>query len=209
MKKVLYLIFLFMIHLACYPQTEDRKAFDYYINGVAEISKKNYQTAIRYFDDALDRDTGFLQAYENRGVAKYYLKEYRAAIDDFDRALRINPDDYNTLGRRGWSKYHINDLKGAISDFSKALEGVKDKGQYFIIRGESEYRLQDYHKAIADFNRVIRYWYKDRDQRSSAFYWRGLTEIDLGNREIGCIDLNKAFKMGNEKAFDLIKVYCR
>jgi tetratricopeptide (TPR) repeat protein len=209
MKKVFYLILILLIHPGCYSQTDDRKAYEYFNNGVVEISKKNYQLAIGYFDDALKRDSGFLQAYENRGVAKYYLKEYRDAIDDFDRALRINPDDYNTLGRRGWSKYHLNDLRGAISDFTKALEGVKDKGQYFNIRGESEYRLHDYDKAINDFNRVIRYWYKDRDQRSNAFYWKGLTEIDLGEMESGCLDLNKALKLGNEKAIDLIKVYCK
>jgi tetratricopeptide (TPR) repeat protein len=210
MKRFFYLILVFqLIHPASYSQTDDRKAFEYYNHGVFEVSRKNFRQAVLFFDQALERDSGFLQAYENRGVAKYYLEEYGQALDDFNKALKINPEDYNTYGRRGWSKYHLNDLPGAISDFTKALEGVKDKGQYFNVRGESEYRLQDYHKAMADFTRVIRFWYKDRDERSNAFYWRGLTEIDLGEKENGCLDLNKAVKLGNEKAVALIKVYCK
>ncbi len=171
--------------------------------------KKNYIGAIADFTTTIRHDSGFIQAYENRGVAKYYLQDYRGAVDDFNKALKINPNDYNTYGRRGWAKYYLQDSRGAIDDFTKALEGGRNDAEYYNIRGEVKYYLRDYKGAMDDFNRVIKFRAGNKEQRSKAFYWRGLIEIDLGQKDNGCLDLQKAGKLGFARAFELIEVYCQ
>ena len=192
-----------------YSQTKDKKAKEYYDNGCNKVLKKNYAEAIADFSEAIKRDSGFIQAYENRGVAKFYLNDNLGAIADYTKALEINPDDYNTHGRRGWARFYVHDYKGAITDFTSAIKNGRDNTLYYNIRGQAKFQLQDYEGAIADFNKVIKSWTGGKNQKSRAFYFRGLSEIDLGQKDSGCIDLTKARKSGYTKASEAIKRYCQ
>jgi tetratricopeptide (TPR) repeat protein len=209
MKRMAYLISVLLMPFVVYSQTNDKKALESYNNGIDKFFKKNYIGAIADLSETIKHDSGFIQAYENRGVAKYYLQDYKGALDDFNKALEINPDDYNTYGRRGWTKFYLQDSRGAIDDFTKALEGGRNDAQYYNIRGRAKYNLKDYKGAIADFNKVINSWLEEKDQRSNAFYWRGLVKIDLGQKDSGCLDLLKARKLGNAKAYELMEIYCQ
>ncbi len=209
MKRAGSLISALLVTFTVCGQTDDEKDREYYNNGNHMIYVRNYKGAIYEFTEAIARDSGFIQAYENRGVAKYYLKDYSGAIDDFNRALEINPNDYNTYGRRGYAKFKTEDLTGAIEDFRQALEGVRNEAEYHNMMGLAKYYLLEYSSAISEFNKVIRFWSGTREQRSVAFYWRGLTRIDMGQREEGCLDLGKARKLGYSRALKLLEIYCR
>jgi tetratricopeptide (TPR) repeat protein len=204
-----FIIVVLLMSFAGYSQTKDKQAKEYYDNGCDKVFKKNYTGAITDFSEAIKRDSGFIQAYENRGVAKFYLKDNMGAIVDYTKALGINPNDYNTLGRRGWAKFNLQEYKEAIADFTKAIEGGRNDTRYYNIRGQAKYYLQDYKGAIVDFNRVIKSWSGEKYQKSKAFYWRGLAEIDLGQKDSGCLDLSKAANLGYSEANEAIQKYCQ
>jgi tetratricopeptide (TPR) repeat protein len=209
MNRILYLISVLFISFAGYGQTDDKIAKEYFNNGCDKVSGKDYIGAITDFSEALKRIPGFKQAYENRGVAKYYLQDFMGAIGDYTKALEIDPNDYNTYGRRGWAKFYIKDYRGVIADFTEAIKGSRDNDLYYNIRGQAKYKLKDYEGAIADFDKVIKSWSGGKNQKSEAFYFRGLSEIDLGLKDNGCLDLSKAAKSGYTKAKEAIKRYCQ
>jgi tetratricopeptide (TPR) repeat protein len=209
MKRIVYLISMLLISFAGYSQKDDQIAKEYFNSGCDKVSRKNYKGAIADFSEAIMRTPGFKQAYENRGVAKYYLLDLIGAVDDFTKALEIDPNDYNTYGRRGWAKFHLQDYRGAVTDFTKAIKGSRDSLQYYNIRGQVKYLLQNYEGAIADLNKVIKSWSVGKNQKSKAFYFRGLSEIDMGQKDSGCLDLSKAAKSGYIKASEAIKQYCQ
>lgn len=198
-----------MMFFAGYSQTDNKKAMEDFFSGIDNVFRKNYLGAIADFSWAIKRDSGFLQAYENRGVAKFYLQDYRGAIADYTRALEINPNDYNTFGRRGWAKFYLQDCQGAITDFTKAIEGSLDAPQYYNARGQAKYYLHDYEGAMTDFNSVIKSWSVEKNQRCKAFYWRALVKIRLGQKDSGCLDLNRACKLGYAEAFKISEIYCQ
>lgn len=207
MKRNFCLI-LFMISFAGYSQTFNRNAKDLFIRGTEKVSAKNYTGAIEDFTRAIEIDPFFKQAYENRGVAKFRLYDQTGAIADFTKALEIDPQDYSTYGRRGVARFNIQDYKGTIDDITKAIEGPKYNIWYYNIRGRAKYHLRDFNGAIADFDKVIRSFGSGKTWKSNAYYWRGLSEIDLGQNEIGCLDLKKAEKAGYTMAEKAIERYC-
>jgi tetratricopeptide (TPR) repeat protein len=207
-RRLYALSFVCLVFITGHSQTPDVKAKRYYIEGVDKILRKNYKDAIVDLSWAIKRDSGFLEAYENRGVAKYYLKDYSGSIEDFNKALEINPVDFNTYGRRGWARFHLQDNQGAIEDFTKAIEGGWRNYKYYNIRGRAKYYLQDYKGAISDFTKVIRLCTGEKDERRMAFYWRGMVKIDLGQRADGCKDLKRAGKLGYAIAFEIMEIYC-
>jgi tetratricopeptide (TPR) repeat protein len=209
MKRIFFLISIVLISFAGYSQTNGKKAKEYCKNGCEKVFKKNYTGAIADFSEAIKCDSSFIEAYENRGVAKYYLQDFLGAMTDYNKALEINPNDYNTHGRRGWAKFYLKDFLGAIADFNKAIEGNPDNTLYYNIRGQAKFQLQDYKGAIDDFDTVIKSWSGEKYQKSKAFYWRGLAKIDLGQKDSGCLDLNKAGKLGYADAYEAVKGYCK
>jgi tetratricopeptide (TPR) repeat protein len=209
MNRVFYLISVSLISLAGYSQKDNQIAREYFNNGCDKVSRKDYNGAIADFSEALKRLPGFKQAYENRGVAKYYLQDFTGAIDDYSKALVIDPKDYNTYGRRGWANFYLRDYKGAIADFTEAIKGSQDNTSNYSIRGQIKYLVKDYEGAIADLDKVIKSWSVGKNQKSETFYYRGLSEIYLGQKDSGCLDLTKAAKSGYKKALDAIKRYCQ
>lgn len=210
MKRAFCIIYFLCSVFTVFGQAEDPKAAEYYNRAMYKFFRKNYSDALIDFNEAIRRDTSFLEAYENRGVTKFYLHDYKGAIEDYNKALEINPEDYNTFGRRGWAKLYMNDCSGAIYDFTKALEGVEDESQYYNIRGQAKYYLKDYRGAIEDFTAVIRTVGAGRYHKSIAYYWRGLIKIELGQKESGCADLAKSAKRKNGLAAELMDMtFCK
>lgn len=208
MAKLIYCISAFLISLAAFNQSADKQALRYYNDGCYFISTKNFIGAVACLTEAIKRDSDFIQAYENRGVAKYYLNDFAGAITDYNMALKINPNDYNTFGRRGWAKFNLQLYKDAISDFNKAIEGNWDNPGYYNIRGQAKYRIQDYEGAISDFNKVIKSISCGKDDRSKAYFWRGLVKIDLGQNGSACLDFRESGKLGYVMANELLEIYC-
>ncbi len=208
MKPISCFLTLFFFSYSVYGQTDNIKAEKLYHLAMDKVFRKDYTGAIAGFTEAIKLDSVFIEAWENRGVTKYYLHDYEGAIKDYDMALEINTYDGNTYVRRGWAKFDLKMFGEAIVDFTKAIEkGSGDPG-YYNTRGEAKYKLQDYVGAIADFNMVIDAWYGGKIPKSEAYFWRGLVRIDMGQKESGCIDLNKSAKLGYPKAFEVKKVYC-
>ncbi len=208
MKKNVYLAILLLVSVPSFSQTYNRSARELFYKGNDKVAGKDFRGAIEDYSRAIKLDSGFKQAYENRGVAKFRLGDNKGAIEDYTSALKIDPADYNTLARRGVSEFDIKDYTRTIEDITKAIDGPKKNIWYYNIRGRARYELREYDEAIADFNKVIDSWSVERNQKSNAFYWRGLTEINLGQEESGCADLKKAYKTGYANAQRAIELYC-
>ena len=209
MKTILCLIAGLLLSHAASSQMVGKMATVYFNDGCYSVARKNYFRAISEFSQAIGLDPGFKEAYENRGVAKYYSGNYIDAIVDFSKALEIDSNDYNTYGRRGWAKLHLQDCRGAISDFTKAVKGCENAAQYYNLMGEAKYYLTDYNGAIEDFNKVLKFGGGGKVERSKAFFWRGFIEIDLGQKQSGCLDLARSGKLGYQKADEIEEIYCR
>jgi serine/threonine-protein kinase len=209
MVRVLFITAILLVSFNGHSQTKDRKAKAYYDDGCEKVLEKDLTGAIADFSKAIQLDTGFIQAYENRGVAKFYLDDNRGAIDDYTKALAINPNDYNTYGRRGWAHFHLLEYHEAIADFTKALEGNKNSVTFNFIRGQSEYHIKDYLGAISDFTKVIKSLGSEKEQKTQAYFWRGMAKIENQLRESGCIDLQKAVERGYSEAEIEVHKNCR
>lgn len=95
-----------------------------------------------------------------------------------------------------------------MDDFTKALEGNKSVTFYFI-RGQSEFHINDYLGAISDFTKVIKSLGSEKEQKTQAYYWRGIAKIEMQLTENGCIDLRKAVERGYSEAEIAVQKSCQ
>lgn len=106
---------------------KSKDAKEFFNLGVIRYQNENYNLAIQDFNQAIEIDPNYIEAYNNRGFTKSVLGDYLAAIDDYNIAIEINAYYPNAFYNRGVAKQAIGDIKGAINDWTIASElGMKE-----------------------------------------------------------------------------------
>lgn len=82
--------------------------------------------------------------------------------------------------------------------YNQTAESVK-------MQGNDRFNSQDYEGAISYYTRAI----EIDPKYAAAYYNRGMAKIKMGQKENACIDFTKAGELGNEKAYEMIKLYCQ
>lgn len=78
--------------------------------GLLELDQKNYKTATRAFDRAIEINPDFAIAYYNRAIAYRYNGNSKKAIDDLNKSLDINQNRKNIYFKKALIKKEIGDL---------------------------------------------------------------------------------------------------
>jgi len=90
---------------------------------------------------------------------------------------------------RGTVKYHLEDYKAAIMDFDQGIE----------IAHSNEFPKNKKKKDNPAYDK----------QLASAYLKRGLCKIKLNDKKNGCMDIDKALYMGDEKAYREKEKFCK
>ncbi len=175
--------------------------------------------------------------HDNKGYLKradfyYELEDYSSAIKDYTtwintlenekrKALEKKTQDtlslssYNSvisynLFKRSKCKYFMEDYRGAVDDCNKSIVIHKNNFGYdyydvYNYLGSSLYKLGDTKGAMIAYNNSI----KLNNEKEWAYFSRGLLNIELGNKEAGCLDLSKAGELGYSKAYEEISKNCK
>jgi tetratricopeptide (TPR) repeat protein len=152
----------------------------YYKRGKERLDKKDYNEAIKDFNEAIRLDANYAAAYNDRGIAWLRKNDYDEAIKDFDQAMRLDSNyaaeltlgsgkTARTLGLpfspesaftffmvRGIGWHGKQDYEKALRDFDEAIRLNPTEGLLFLHRGKAWLKKKQYDKAIEDFNEGMR-----------------------------------------------------
>jgi tetratricopeptide (TPR) repeat protein len=92
--------------------------YDY--RGLAE-AKSAPDDAIQDYSKAIDLDTNFAAAFNDRGIAYSAKNDNDRAKADFDRSIQLDPNDLNAYWNRGDLDRSKGDRESAAADYRKAL----------------------------------------------------------------------------------------
>lgn len=143
--------------------------------------------------------------YLNRGIAKLVVLDISNAIIDFSKVIKLNPLCTEAYFNRGITNLYLKHYDEAIKDLSEVIKLNPKDAIAFNKRGMLKLILNDVNGTLVDFNNAI----EIKPYDAILYYNRGLVynKIKLNNE--ACIDWNKAAELGEFKANDLIKMYCK
>ena len=90
--------------------------------GLAYHELRQYDKAIKDFNQAIGLDPARVAAYNNRGNSYYEKDEYQLALADFNQSLKRKPDYAKAHLNRGLVYYQMDKTDQACSDFQKACD---------------------------------------------------------------------------------------
>jgi tetratricopeptide (TPR) repeat protein len=118
-------------------------------------------------------------------------------------SIEGNDTEYDLL-KKGYRKVTMKEYKSAVQVYTRILEINPENPEALAYRGLCKYHLKDFEGALIDFNRAI----LQQPDYAEAYDLRGVVKGELGDKEGACSDWKKAFELGFNDAFQLIKEFC-
>lgn len=179
----------------------------------------NYDSAIVYFEKALNIDSLDLAIYIDKAKTQIQRNNLEKAKEDFLKVLNFDSTGeeasaaYYYLGR---IKMRQGEDASAIKYFDKLLELKPIDFEGYFFRGIAKSNLMNIDGSIEDYDNAIKY----NPNYMEAYANRGVLKINkiptaerIGKR-IDCLvdpckDLIKAKKLGDVNVDDMIYLYCK
>lgn len=172
-----------------------------------------------------------------RAILKFDMQNYSGALNDYNKLLQLRKNEALPYFNRANTRYELtasevlrtsfsgpivylgnNKLqaqttqKPAVKNYDDVIEDYKtcllyDPSFYYAYFniGNIKIETHDFNSAVGNYSKAI----SIEPKFAEAYYNRGLTFIYLKRQEEGCRDLSKAGELGIEKAYVVIKKYCK
>jgi tetratricopeptide (TPR) repeat protein len=141
---------------AAAPAGSNKEAVAHLEKGKIFNGRKDYDTALAEFTEAIRIDPNYAEAYYWRGLVHENKGDYDREIADATQALRINPDYAGAYRLRGYAYLQKGDYDRAIADYTQAIRIDPNDADAYNNRGVSYYNKRDYDRAIADYTEALR-----------------------------------------------------
>ncbi|MBR0261520.1 MAG: tetratricopeptide repeat protein [Selenomonadaceae bacterium] len=166
---------------------------------------KDYNGAIKLYNEAIELKPDWSWPYNNRGNAYEDLKQYERAIQDYDKAIEINPNYLMAYNNRGNAYSDLGQNERAIQDYDKAIQLNPNYFEAYTDRGATYYKLGQNERAIQDYDKAIQI----NPNYDMAYYNRGTAYALLRKFKQAIQDFNKAIELNpNYAAAYNNRAYC-
>ncbi len=175
------------------------------------MQMKNYKAAEKTYKKVLSYNSKNAHAWSELGIIQAKHKQYMASIESFTNVLKIQSDsaqsakNYGIWYSRALAYQRMGMLPEAIEDYKKALE-LNPECTKCIERLAPAYIKE---KKYKEANEIFTTALKLHPDNANFYYERGLLNIQMGQKNIGCEDLNKSFELGFKKAKIVLDKYCK
>jgi len=161
---------------------------DIFNQGMKKTEQGDFKSAIANFNQVLQINPTFIEAYCNRGMARAELGDYKGAMADLDSALHINPNHADAYNKRGTVFAEMGNMKGALAAFDQALQLEPNLADAYYNRGLAHTELGNLQGALTDYSQAIR----SNPKMAEAYGNRGFVLYRLGDKLKAITDFQQA-----------------
>jgi tetratricopeptide (TPR) repeat protein len=194
MKKVTLLLAALLVFTAVSLSAQNAQTrLD---NGKRLFDQRNYDGAIREFDEAIKLDPNMAEAYAYRARA-YVGNNNDQALSDANKAIQLNSRLAMGYLARGNVYRNKKDYDRAIADYTEAIRLDPQNAIAYYNRGNSYDDKKDYDRAIADFTEAIRL----NPRYVNAYVNRGVAYKNKNDYDRAIADYTEAIRLDPQNVF--------
>ena len=174
-----------------------------YRQGNLMLKNQDYQQAIDYYNKAIEQDSSYAFAINNKGRALFELQQYKQSVDCFDQVLALQPQNNKAKYQRGRANFSMAYYENSILDFSALLDDQEQHLDALYYRGKAYMEVERYSKAINDFKKLIEW--RELDESTALLYQNAYTLLGMSERYSSQFDaamksLNRAIEINANDA---------
>lgn len=121
----------------------------WYRNGLNSLWLGNYDSALGYFENAVDKNPSRAEAWIQVGFCKVKQGKNEEAIRAFQQALRLRPNSYEAYNKLGDAFYYASRYYEAIESYARAARIRPDSAEAYYNLGMTYLEIGNRTAAIA------------------------------------------------------------
>ena len=90
--------------------------------GIQAMRIRNYPLAVRFFNNLIEEDPNFAEAWNKRATAHFMMGNFDLSMRDISKTLELEPRHFGALDGMGLIFIHLNQPEKAIDIYDKMLE---------------------------------------------------------------------------------------
>ena len=203
MKKLTILILTLFICIGISAQNPKKS----YKNGLKLIETSQYSEAIVEFNQAIELDAVYTDAYVARARTYEKMENLELAVKDYEKAVELAPRVVDYIFEAGKNNYKIKNYDKALKYLTEAVTLDNKHFQAHQFKSFTHIKLEEYKNAVLAIDHALAI-----EKTFICFYTRGVANDSLGNYNEAVLDYNKAIGLNPtfEKSFYAVtKVYIR
>ena len=173
--------------------------------GKSLAEQKDFQPAIRDFDEALKAGENTIALFQERARAYLALGNRKSALDNIAKAIALEPNNSDLYYNSGLIKEENGEFESAKSDYDKAININPKDASAFYGRANCQAELGDSGAGISDLDEAIAL----NPKNASYYKQRGNFYYQLEKKDEACKNWSKALELGDAKAKFSIDQYCK
>jgi len=199
------------------------KAFYYAHSLSPQTLKPDYRNAISSLNTAILLDPKESSYLKFRSDYKFKSGQKLSALIDINSAIAKNNIDDTYFHSRAVIRFTMSDFRSSLNDINKAIELNTSDYMYYQFRGNVYYNLNQYNQAYGDYSTTINLVFAEITKTKSqirpdnplnrklreTLLLRGMSLVQENKPYDGCDDFKRALQMGESKATNYIRQYCR
>ena len=101
---------------------DDPKVIEYFEKGIQAMELKNYPLAIRFFNNLIDIEPNFAEAWNKRATVHFIMGNFDKSMNDIKKTLELEPRHFGALDGMSLIFIYQKDYEQAIGVYDKMLE---------------------------------------------------------------------------------------
>lgn len=118
---------------------------------IALSCMKQYDTALREYEEAIQLNPSEMTAYYNRGNTYLKVGDAASALDDYTRVINLNGVEGDVFFNRGIAYVRMGEMEKALDDFTRSIESYPLDADTYLRRGWIHAHLGNESLAIRDW----------------------------------------------------------
>lgn len=149
---------------------------DYNLEGVKNLNKKDYVSALSAFDSSLKLNDAFELAWANKGRTYFEMQEYGKALQCLEKWRDIRPRLAEAWERIGATLINLGRMKEAEKALQKAVELKPELWVAWDNLGRALYHLEQYSESIEAMDMSLRL----KSNNPGALLFKAMSLQNLG-----------------------------
>lgn len=176
-----------------------------YINRASLRSNLGDQSgALKDYGMALKLQPEFARGWDARGAILLNAGEYDKALAHFKKATSLDPQLAGAWHHAGLALSLTQQYEDAVKNIRKAIQADPRISQYYFDMGNALFYQNLYTDAVEAYSQAI-----TLDEKAEYYFFRGYTYSKMEDFDKGCIDMQKALKLGHPKAKSYVQEWCK
>jgi tetratricopeptide (TPR) repeat protein len=135
-------------------QQADALAEVWYRNGLDSLWLGNYESALSYFENAVNKNPRRAEAWVEVGFCKVKQGRHQEAIRAYQRALQLRPGSAEAHNRLGDAYFDSSRFEDAVASYREALRLRPDMAEAYYNLGMTYLELGDRPSALAQSGKL-------------------------------------------------------